>query len=136
MKDALLQITGYLPAAGGANTTTSIDLGSSRAADTYAGAVTPEDMFLEVSVPAMPNNTDSAKTVTIDLYDSADDASFSEVDPLVSIKVPGVSSTGSAARTVRYPLPPTRRYIALRNTVPSGAGDNTGCQVIADLVKA
>ncbi len=136
MKDTLLQSAGYLPAAGAANTTPSIDLGSSRAGDTCAGAVRPADVFLEVSVPAMPNNTDNSKTVTIDLYDSADDASFAEVDPLVSIKVPGVASTGSAARTVRYPLPPTRRYIALRNTVPTGAGDNTGCQVIADLVKA
>jgi hypothetical protein len=115
MKDATLQATGYLPAAGAANTTPSIDLGASRAADTYAGAVTPEKTFLEVSVPAMPNNTDDSKTTTIDLYESADDVTFTAVDPLVSIRVPGVASTGSAARTVRYPLPPTLRYIALRN---------------------
>lgn len=131
MKDALLKVLKYLPAAGANNTTDAIDLEADSSA-VARGERAPVRHLL-VSVPALPANTDNTKTITIDLYDSADGVTFAQVQPLIECQVPGVAVTGSLATDFRFPLPAVRRYIALKSTVPAGAGDNTGVQITAEL---
>ena len=130
MKDASLHVEKYLPAAAATNTTASIDLGVE---GSYSAAW--RQGYLEVTVPALANHTDSTKIVLLDLYDSADDSSFTVVAPLIECKVAGVTSTGSSATTFKFAVPPgVRRYIRFLQTVPSGDGDNTGGLVTYDWV--
>lgn len=131
MKDALLKVTKYLPAAAANNTTDSIDLEGVRTADRKERA---PFIVARVNVPALANNTDSTKTILLDLVESEDNITFTEVAPLIECKVPGVASTGSVETEFVYPLPKTKQYIALKQTVPSGAGDNTLGLVTFELV--
>ncbi len=130
MQDALLSTTKYLPAAGATNTTDVIDL------STYLSANTGEDVrrlgFFRVAIPAMPENSDSSKTILIDLQDATNlvPGTFANTTPRTVIEIPGVSSSGSLALTVDVPLPPgLRGPVKFLNTVPSGAGTNTGIQI-------
>jgi hypothetical protein len=129
LKDANLHLEKYLPAAAATNYSDSLDLGSA------SPGMSVEDTELRVTIPALPNNTDSSKTTTLTLQDSADDSSFADVDPLHQIQIAGVASTGSAAATKRLRLPSTiRRYVRFAQAVPSGAGDNTAGLVEYDLL--
>lgn len=121
MKDALLIKTKALPAANATNQSDTFDVGD------MAGKGLANDLFeFEVSVPALPANTDNTKTILITLQESADDSTYADVDPLTQIKIAGVTTTGSAARTVRVPVAGGgKRYLQFNQTVPTGAGDNT-----------
>jgi len=129
LKDANLHYEKYLPAAAATNQSPTIDLGQ------VAGGAVPNDFEILITVPALANNTDSAKTTTLVLQDSADDSSYADTDPVITINIPGVTSTGSAARTVRVRVPSTvARYLQFTQTVPSGGGDNTLGLIQYDLV--
>jgi hypothetical protein len=111
--DALLIVTKALPAATATNVSDSIDLGTT--------GYKPENVEVEISVPAMPLHV-TANNTTLTLHDSADNSSFAEVDPLTQTKILGVVTVGSSAKTVRFRLPPNvRRYIAFSQT--AGATD-------------
>jgi hypothetical protein len=133
LKDALLNVSKYLPAAAAANQSPTIDLGSVVAGE-------PKLLEIEVSVPALPNNTDNTKTITLRLQDSADDVTYADVGveaaagvgdaPRIECRLAGVTTTGSVAKIFRVALPSTaRRYLQFTQTVASGGGDNTAALV-------
>lgn len=128
-KDAVLSVTKAMPAAEANNDTDIIDLGHTPPSTPVRG------VEVEIEVPAMPNNSDNTKTATLTLHDSADGTTFAEVDPLNQVKIPGVASTGSAAKTVRMALPSTiRRYIRFNQVVATGGGDNTAVSPVYTVV--
>lgn len=131
-KDANLHWEKYLPAAAASNQSPSIDLGQ------VAGAGEGTRFELLVSVPALPNHTDSTKVVTLTVQESSDDAvgdAYANQNPLIQCRIPGVTSTGSTAQTFRIRLPSTsERYIQITQTVPSGDGDCTAGLVEYDIL--
>jgi hypothetical protein len=132
MKDAALHLESYLPAAGAAAVAGPLDLG----VDNPNFSDNWRQGRLRVAVPALPNNTDTSKTITIDLQDSSDGgATFADTAPLVRVQIAGVATTGSAAAVVDCPLPPgLRGPLRVNITVPDGAGDNTAALVNIDWV--
>ena len=121
IRDTNFATTKYLPAAAATNYTDGFDLGA------VAPAAEPNLFEVELVIPAMANHTDSSKTITHTLQDSADGITYANVDPLIQAQTPGVTSTGSAGRTLLFRVPSTtRRYIRIAQTVPSADGDVTG----------
>ena len=128
IRDAAYVATKFLPAAAANNNTDSFDLGST------SGYV-PENIEVEIAVPALPNHTDSTKTILITLKSSSDDSTFNSTSPLVQLQVAGVGSTGSVAVTKRIRLPSDcLRYIRFNQLVPAGDGDNTAVEVTYSLL--
>ena len=120
LTDAVYEKSVAYPAANATVLTASMDLGH------VPPQISPENVEVEMEIPALANNSDNTKTILHDLHDSADDSTFAEVDPLIESKLVGVTTTGSAAKKVRFRLPSgVRRYIKVKITVPTGAGDNT-----------
>ena len=80
-----------------------------------------EEIVVEVAVPAVAGNTDSAESIDFAIQDSADNSSFAALDPAIAWSVAGVASTGSDATTKRFRLSPgARRYIKLVQTETGG----------------
>lgn len=128
LRDANFAVTRAFPAAAATATTTAFDL-----TQRLGGEI--ELVEAEIVVPALPANSDNTKTITIALHDSADNSSFAATDPLVQTSIVGVTTTGSAAKTVRFRFPPsTRRYVRLSISVASGGGDNTAASVGFNLL--
>lgn len=122
-RDAAFATTKAFPAAAATAVTPSFDLSQKAGGEL-------EQIEAEIVIPALANNVDPAKVLTIALHDSADNSSFAATDPLVQTSVPGVATTGSAAKTVRFRFPPgTRRYVRLSASVVTGGGDNTASKV-------
>ena len=129
LKDAKFILTKVLPAANANNNSDVIDL------EAASGDPDPGMFDVEVSVPALANHTDSTKTITIQVYDSADNSSFAEIAPRIECRIPGVASTGSLAKTFTFRLPPeVRRYLRFNQAVPSGDGDNTASSITYSLL--
>ncbi len=121
IRDSKFATTKYLPAAAATNYTDAFDL------EAVSPAAEPNLFECELKVPAMANHTDTTKTITQTLQDSANGTDFADVDPLIQAKTPGVASTGSAARTVKFRVPSTtRRHIRIAQAVPAADGDVTG----------
>ncbi len=134
MKDASTSLTKALPNANASNTTSSIDLGVDPPA---SGGFSNKWRlaYVLVSIPALSDHTDSTKTNTFTLQDSADNSSFANTSPLVQVQLPGVATTGSAATAVKVPLPPgVRRYAQFSQAVPTGGGTGSNATVTYDLV--
>lgn len=122
LTDADKVVTKALPAAAANHNTDALDT-----EQTVGGIL--ENIAFEVVIPALPSLAD-AKSLTVKVQDSADNSSFADLDPLISTTVTGASSAGSAAKTVRFRLPPSaRRYIALNLAVAASGGDNTAKSV-------
>lgn len=128
LRDAKLVVTKALPAAGASNNSGTIDLGS--------GPFRPDEIEIEVALPALSAHTDTTKNVTITLQHSSDDSSYASTDdgigslPAVTVTTPGVASTGTAARVVRLKLPVgLNRYIQFNQAVTSGGPTVTGSSV-------
>ncbi len=120
IRDAHFDQEQAFPAANADNATAGFELEAEK------GAAEPDLFECELRIPALPNNTDDTKTVTLTLEDSEDGESYAPVDPRIQALVPGVASTGSAARTVRFRLPSrTRRFIRIAAAVEADGGDNT-----------
>jgi len=86
-----------------------------------------EKVVFELTCPLAASIT--AGTYTYKLSDSADNSSFTAVDPLVST-TQVYASGGLAAKTVRFRLPAnTRRYVRIEQTSASSAGTVSGSMV-------
>ena len=128
LQDAEKIVTHVFPAANANVDMSSIDLKH------LQEAKHPECM-LKVVVPACPNFTNEDLTILLTLQDSADDATFTAVNPRQRVELTGVARTGYAGGTYYMPLPPnTRRYVNLNLLVPCGGGNNTAVTVTAGLV--
>lgn len=111
--------TKVLPAAAAANYTDSIDFGQTTLGPSSS------DIEVLVEIEATPALVD-AKTITLTLKDSADNATFTAISTLATVVQTGASSAGAAANSVRFKLPPaTRRYLRLDAAVLTAGGDNT-----------
>lgn len=132
MKDAALHLEGYFPAAGATLNMGTLDLGVDNANFSNNWRLGK----LRVTVPALPNNSDNTKTITVTLQDSIDGGvTFAETVPTVQGKIAGVAVNGSAAAVIDFPLPPgLRGPLRLAVVVPAGAGDNTAALLTADWV--
>lgn len=121
-RDVNFAVVKALPAANANHNTGTIDL-----QQVVGGQI--ENVAFEVVIPALPSLAD-AKALTVKVQDSADDSTYADIDPLISTSVVGVSTSGSAAKTVRFRLPPTaKRYIQLNLAVAASGGDNTAKSV-------
>lgn len=116
MRDASASqtITNALPNATTSYTTNYLDIG--------AGPFNPEEIEIEVQVPAIAGHT-TAANLTLQLITSATvqaTSAFAATNPAVTVNVLGVASTGSVAQTTRFKLPPgTLRYLAFKMIVAS-----------------
>lgn len=117
--DAALSKSKALPAAGAANYSTSIDLGS-----TKLGPLA-DLIEIEIAIPATPSLVDD-KTIILTLKDSADDSTFAAIAAVGTLTVTGAGGAGAAAASLRVKLPPaTRRYLRVDAAVLAAGGDNT-----------
>lgn len=117
-----MKVAKALPAAGASATSDWIDLG------TATPGVTLEHVDFVMAVGATPNLAD-AKTVTLEIEDSADEASSALVAALDALVVTGAGGVGAAAAERRVKLPPgVRRFIRLKATVEAVGGDNTAVE--------
>ncbi len=122
LKDASKIVTKACPAANANHNSDGLDL-----EQTLGGEL--EAIAFEIEIPALPNLADT-KTLTVKVQDSADNSTFADLDPAISTSVVGVSTNGSAAKTVRFRLPPNaRRYVSLNLAVAASGGDNTAKSV-------
>jgi hypothetical protein len=141
MKDKALHLEINFPAAGAAVQTGTLDLGVDNPGASVGGKTRNfSDQWrlgrLRVTVPALPNNTDNTKTITVRLQDSGDyGATFADTNPQIQVNIAGVAATGSAAALFDVPLPPdVRGPVQFTVTVPAGAGDNTAQLLEIDWV--
>jgi hypothetical protein len=126
VRDSALSVTKALPAANANSNSGTLDLG--------AGPFHTEELDVEISIPALANLVD-AHAVTIKLQDSADDAAYADVDPLIQTTVTGAGGVGCAAKVVTFRLPPgVRRYIQFNAAVANGGGDNTASSITYSLL--
>lgn len=116
LKDELAKVTKALPAAAASNTTDGI----------YIGEAGPHRDGLKVKVELPANAVLVAtKLLTLALWDSADNSTFAATSPAQSYVITG--DTGFAATEIFFEIPKTARaYVAVRQTVETGGGDNTG----------
>lgn len=76
----------------------------------------------------------SGKLADYRLQDSADNVTFTDVDPRVSTATTAVTTT-STAKTVEFPIPPvTRRYIRVNQATADMGGAGTAKFVISLLL--
>lgn len=127
IRDNALSVTTALPAASGNVTCAALNLG--------LAPYKPEEIILEIYVPACAANTSTTDTYTYQLFDSADNSSFAAVSPAVLVAVPGVSSVGSAAAYFRFGLPVNvRQYAAVNVAATASTGNNTAQSFILSLL--
>ena len=90
-----------------------------------------ERVVFELAGPALTTaQLTDAKVVTYALQDSADGSSWAAVDPAISTTQTGVSTSGAAAKTVRFRLPAnTRRYVRIAQTASGTPGTLTAAMV-------
>jgi hypothetical protein len=124
LTDALSSVTRTLPAANASNTSTGI----------YIGGAGPHREALKMKVELPVNSVLVAtKLLTIALWDSADNSSFAATSPAQSLVITG--NTGFAAQEFYFEIPQTARaYVAVRFTVETGGGDNTGTTATISVV--
>ncbi len=118
LQDLNLQVTTALPAANANNNSASIDT-----AEVNPGRVPGVELLM--SMPATPSLVD-AKTITLTLQDSADNATFNNVVDVPAQVVTGAGGVGAAALSYQFKLPiGLRRYVRLNAAVLAAGGDNT-----------
>lgn len=129
IKDALLTNNTNFPAAGAAVATASIDLGQP------TSGRPPEEISLQVEWPDMAAYTDNTKTITIRLQDSADNAAWADVNPVIEFQLKGVAATGPLADGLQCPLPAhIRRYVRANITAPAGGANVTALALTLSVV--
>jgi hypothetical protein len=126
IKDKAKIVTTALPAAGANVTSTAIDL------EQVAGGQI-EGVELELSVPATDTLVDN-KSITFQVWTGAT-TTLAVADPLLSTTVTGTSGNASAAKVVRFRLPPDcLRYVGINASVPADAGTNTATDFTVSLL--
>lgn len=86
-----------------------------------------EKVVFELTAPVAAGIT-TGKVVTYTLKDSADGTTFAVLDP--SVVTTQTSSSGIAAKTVRFRLPPiAKRYVRIEQTMDATAGTVSGSMV-------
>ncbi len=126
LKDAELTRTLALPDSGNSASSQSIDLSATEQSECH--------FQVEIKVPALANLAD-AKSVTVTLEDSADDAAFAAIDGLAPLVVTGSGGGGSAADSLRVRLPNTaQRYLRATADVEAAGGDNTADSLTLGLI--
>src|SRR5438034_3398611 len=98
LRDAALSLTKALPGTSSNNTSDPIDIGS--------GPWNPEEITLEIVIPAIAAHVTSGNVPTITLYHSDTSTVTAATDPVISTSWIGVVSTGSLGKTIRFKLPP------------------------------
>ena len=94
-----------------------------------AGNVALETMELVIEADAAPELV-TGQTLTITLYDSADNVTYAVIDQLDTLVLTGGGPKGAAAATDRHKLPSVfRRYVRFRIAASATAGDNTAVGV-------
>jgi len=106
-KDVLLRVTKALPGTSATNTSDALDIG--------INPLTPEDITVEVSLPAMPLHVTAGNTLTITLY-HGDTSSLAATATALGVAITctqiGIVTDGTAAQVFRFKLPPgVKRYI-------------------------
>lgn len=125
LKDELLKTTKAAPAAAGSNYHDSYDIGD---------GPHRERLFVRVEIPAL-DALANTKKLTVKLQDSADDSTFTDIEPAVSADVVGVSTDGADAANFDLPIPQNaRRYVRVRQDEDSAGGDITAQTVTTYLV--
>jgi hypothetical protein len=124
LKDAITATTQALPAAAAAVTSSGL----------YIGGTGPHREALKVKVELPLNSVLVAtKTLTVALWDSADGVTFAAEVPNQSQVITG--TTGFAATDIYFQVPQTAAaYVAVRFTVETGGGDNTGTTATISVV--
>ncbi len=132
IRDYGLTLTKALPAAAATNQTGTIDL------ETIVGP--PENVEIEVSIPALSAHNSASYNVTLTLQQSSDDSSYANLDsgtgtlPGIVITTPGVASTGSLARVVRFRIPRgVSRYLQFTQAVTTGGPTLTASSITYSL---
>jgi len=88
-----------------------------------------ERVVFELAAP-LAAGISSTKVVTYALQDSANGTDFTAVDPAISTTQTGVSTSGAAAKTVRFRVPAnTRRYVRIAQTATATPGTLTAAMV-------
>lgn len=124
LKDALASVTKALPAAAANHTSDGI----------YIGGDGPHKERLKVKVE-LPANTVlvATKTLTVSLYDSADNSSFAAASPAQSYTITG--DTGFPATDIYFDVNNSiRDYVGVNLAVESGGGANTGTTATISVV--
>jgi hypothetical protein len=125
LKDELLKTTKAAPAAAGSNYHDSIRVGE---------GPHRERLFVRVEIPALPA-LENAKTLTVKLQDSADNVTFTDIEPASSADVVGAGGVGASAANFDLPIPQNAaEYIRLRQDVQTSGGDNTAKTITSYLV--
>jgi len=116
IRDANLSVTKALPSTSSNNTSGQIDIG--------AGPFNPEQITIEVALPAMPLHVTAGNKLQIQLYSSATSGSGDAItSPIVEFDQIGIASTGTGAQVFTAKLPPgTARYISFHN-ITGGTDD-------------
>ncbi len=117
MRDANLTITKVLPGTSSNNTSDTIDLGS--------GPFLPEEITVEIVIPAIAAHVTAGNHIAISLYHADTTTVIAPVAPVATVSVDaiGVASTGSLGSTWRFKLPiGTKRYIGFHQVC--GATDD------------
>lgn len=118
LKDLNLQAIKALPAAGATNYSAAIDTANVNPGRLY-------DVELLIELPATPSLVD-AKTITLQVQDSADGVTFANVADIPAQVATGAGGVGAAALAYQCKLPiGLRRYVRLANTVLAAGGDST-----------
>jgi hypothetical protein len=126
IQDAAKIVTTALPAAGANVTSTAIDL-----EQTVGGLL--ENVVVELSVPATATLVDT-KVITFKVFTGAT-TTLAVADPLISTTITGTSGNNSAAKTVRFRLPPDAlRYVGINASVPADGGNNTATDFTVKLL--
>ena len=122
--DALAQTTRALPAAAANATSTGI----------YVGGDGPHKERLKVKVELPANSVLVAtKTLTVKLFDSADNSSFAAASPAQTYVITG--DTGFPATEIFFDLNNSvREYVAVDFAVETGGGANTGTTATISVV--
>lgn len=128
LRDAALSVTKAFPAASANHNTPTIDLGA--ALDAVL-----ERIELELVLPALANNIDTAHGITAKFQDSADNSSYADITTLATVSLAGVTTSGSVLKTTVVKLPShTRRYVQANLAASSGAGNNTAASATLALL--
>jgi hypothetical protein len=122
MKDAALHLEVYLPNGGGTFNLAPMDLG----VDQPGFSESFRQGHLRLTIPAMPNFTNNANTITVTLQDSQDyGASYQNCAPLAQFQLVGVAGNGTSLFVEEMEFPPgLRGPLGLQIVVPAGTNTN------------